>query len=301
MKDPAALMYIDTWLTSTAEMDADCRGWYLNLILHQYDKGSLPNDIEKLAQLAVVKFSEFERFKKVFNQVLKDKFKQNTDGRLVNDKTSEVLRKREQFKGKRSKSGSIGVIVKLANSLGFTESEKHKLKTELYNDEIDIEQAKNKQMLKQVLELYRNVDKDVDIDKEGKKERNNINAPSINEVIEYVVGCGYPQSIAEKFHAHYTVRGWVVKDGSKVDNWKALLNSTWFKNKKKSVVKAPPLEPGWKYVGMSEAYDIVRDQNNVSLSEQVKIGAGDDYVRKMMNRNPSYHNVGEGWKYRKTT
>lgn len=137
--------------------------------------------------------------------------------------------------------------------------------------------------------------------KEGKKERNNINAPSINEVIEYVVGCGYPQSIAEKFHAHYTVRGWVVKDGSKIDNWKALLNSTWFKNKKKSVVKAPPLEPGWVYVGLSEAYDIVRDQNNVSLSEQVKIGAGDDFVRKEMNRNPSYQNVGEGWKYRKTT
>ena len=72
--------------------------------------------------------------------------------------------------------------------------------------------------------------------KEGKKERNNINAPSINDVIEYVVECGYPQSIAEKFHAHYTVRGWVVKDGSKVDNWKALLNNTWFKNRKRSSI-----------------------------------------------------------------
>ena len=49
---------------------------------------------------------------------------------------------------------------------------------------------------------------------------------------------------------------------------------------------------------MSEAYDIVRDQNNVSLSEKVAIGAGDDYVRKMMNMNPSFHTVGEGWKYR---
>ena len=63
----------------------------------------------------------------------------------------------------------------------------------------------------------------------------------------------------------------------------------------------PIVEPGWVYVGLSEAYDIIRDQNNVSLSEQVKIGAGDDFVREMMNRNPSYHNVGEGWKYRKTT
>ena len=60
----------------------------------------------------------------------------------------------------------------------------------------------------------------------------------------------------------------------------------------------PIVEPGWKYVDMSEAYDIVRDQNNVSLSEKVAIGAGDDYVRKMMNMNPSYKNVGKGWKYR---
>ena len=63
----------------------------------------------------------------------------------------------------------------------------------------------------------------------------------------------------------------------------------------------PIVEPGWVYVGLSEAYDIVRDQNSVSLSEKEAIGEGDDYVRKMMNINPSYHNVGEGWKYRKTT
>ena len=166
MKDPAALMYIDTWLSSTAEMDADCRGWYLNLTLHQYDKGSLPNDIEKLAQLAVVRFSEFERFKQVWEQVLKHKFKVCEDGRLRNEKAKEILRKREKFTEKRSKSGSVGVIVKLANTLGFTESEKNKLKTDLYNDEIDIEQAKDKQMLKQLLKLYRDVDEDVIVDEE---------------------------------------------------------------------------------------------------------------------------------------
>ena len=60
----------------------------------------------------------------------------------------------------------------------------------------------------------------------------------------------------------------------------------------------PIVEPGWVYVGLSEAYDIIRDQNSVSLSEKEAIGAGDDYVRKMMNINPSYHNVGKGWKYR---
>ena len=158
MKDPAALMYIDTWLSSTAEMDADCRGWYLNLILHQYDKGSLPNDIEKLAALAVVKFSEFKRFNELWEQVLKQKFKQNEDGRLENDKAKLILQARQTFKDKRSKSGNVGVVCKLAKNLGFNESEIKRLKDELYSGKIDIEQAKDEQMLKQVLKLYRIVD-----------------------------------------------------------------------------------------------------------------------------------------------
>ena len=161
MKDPAALMYIDTWLTSTAEMDADCRGWYLNLILHQYDKKSLPNDIEKLAVLASVKFSEFQRFKQVFEQMLKQKFDIGEDGRLRNKKADEVLQSRKKFTDKRSKSGSVGVVVKLARTIGYKPNEIELLKADLYLEKVDIEQAKDKQMLKQMLKLYRNVDEDV--------------------------------------------------------------------------------------------------------------------------------------------
>lgn len=306
MKDPAALVYIDTWLSSTAEMDADCRGWYFNLILHQYDKESLPNDIEKLAQLAVVKFSQFERFKQVFEQVLKEKFEVCEDGRIRNKKASDIIRGRKKFTEKRSKSGSVGFIVKIANELGFSDSEKHKLKTDLYSDKLTIEEAKDKQVLKQMLELYRNVDEDEDIDrkedssKERKKGRSNPNAPTEKEVIEYVVGCGYSQSLAEKFYARYTVSGWVVKDGSPIENWKGLLHNAWFNKVQKSNVKAPALDPGWVYVDMNKAYGIVRETYNVKLSEKEKIGAGDDYVREMMNIHPAFESEGDGWKYRQS-
>lgn len=157
-KDPAALIYIDTWLSSTADMDADCRGWYLNLVLHQYDKGSLPNDIERLAQLASVRFSEFDRFKQVFEQVLKQKFGLCDDGRLRNAKADNIIQGRQKFTDKRSKSGSVGVIVKLAASLGFKKKEIDRLKNDLYSNQLDIEQAKNKQLLEQMLKLYRNED-----------------------------------------------------------------------------------------------------------------------------------------------
>lgn len=157
MKDPAALFYIDTWLSATAEMDSDVRGWYLNLILHQFDKKDLPNDVEKLAVLAGVKFSEFERFKQVLEQVLKQKFKQNEFGRLENAYAKTILQGREIFKDKRSKSGNVGVVVKLALSIGFKDSHIKRLKKELY--EMDIEQIdkhKHKQVLEQVLKLYIN-------------------------------------------------------------------------------------------------------------------------------------------------
>ena len=164
MKDPAALFYIDTWLSSTAEMDADCRGWYLNLILHQYDKGSLPSDIEKLGQMAGVKFSEFERFKQVFEQVLKQKFEQNDEGRLENPKVSEMLQKRNQFKDKRSRSGKIGYIVKTANKLkSYGDKEIEYLKDYCYNlEEEELNKLNDKQklrhLLKHLLKLYKNGD-----------------------------------------------------------------------------------------------------------------------------------------------
>jgi len=148
-KDPAVLFYIDNWLVSTKEMKADERGWYLNLILHQYDKGSLPNDIEELANLADVRFSEFETFKQKWKQVLKQKFQSNEQGRLENEKVKEILIKREKFKDKRSTAGIIGYIVKYAkNELNCNDSEIDFIKRNLEVSKIDI---KDKQVLKQVL------------------------------------------------------------------------------------------------------------------------------------------------------
>lgn len=159
-KDPAALLYIGTWLTATAEMDADARGWFLNLVLHQFDKGSLPNDVEKLAVLACVKFSEFERFKQVLNQVLMQKFKVNDEGRLENGYANTIITGREQFKDKRERSGNIGVVIKTAKSIkGYDYKAIVWLKERLYiGTDDDIEQAKDKQVLEQMLELYKNKD-----------------------------------------------------------------------------------------------------------------------------------------------
>jgi hypothetical protein len=181
MKDPACLFYIDTWLSATAEMDSDVRGWYLNLILHQYDKKDLPNDLEKLAVLAGVKFSEFERFKQMFEQVLKHKFELNESNRLENNYAKSILTNREQFKDKRQKSGNIGVVIKLAKTLdGFNSHYIERLKNDLFLLEVcDIEKHKDKQVLEQVLKLYinenKNINKDIVINNDNVKEMANFN------------------------------------------------------------------------------------------------------------------------------
>jgi hypothetical protein len=207
-KDPACLFYISDWLTSTAEMDADCRGWYLNLILHQYDKQSLPNDVEKLAVLCNVKFSEFERFKQVFEQVLKQKFELTDENRLKNKVAEKILQGRELFKEKRSQSGKLSYILKYfrRNYKKQMDSAFEKfIKNNISIDEID---TKNEQMLKQVFEhlfeLYRNENenenKDINVNKNIKEREQEFK----ERVFKFTQ---YPQSMLIAFFNYWSQYG----------------------------------------------------------------------------------------------
>jgi len=168
-KDPAALFYISTWLTATAEMKAYERGWYLNLILHNFDKGDLPVDMEELANLAGVRISEFEMFKQSWQHALQHKFNTCSNGtRLTNSVAAEIIRKREMFKDKKSHAGKVSSIVqkamKLSDDQGFIAYVKENI------DSIDL--SENQHMLQHMLQLYTNKDintnRDIDvIRKEG--------------------------------------------------------------------------------------------------------------------------------------
>ena len=164
MKDPAVLIYFDKWISSTNGMRAEFRAWYFDLMIYQYDKGSVPNDLDEIAGICRVRPSEYDLFKQMVKQVLEQKFVL-TDGVYKNSVVDEVLRKREAFTDKRSKSGNIGVIIKLASTIkGFTSKLIDRLKEDLFK--MDIEQVlkhKDKQVLEQVLKLYINVDVDKDI------------------------------------------------------------------------------------------------------------------------------------------
>ena len=113
-KDPAFLMYYKQWIVSTAGWDADIRGWYVNLLCHQADKpDGLPNDLESLAELAGVKFSQFERFSECWKRTLEAKFKANEQGKLYNDTQKKVIDNRSAFSEKQARRGLIGYFIKV--------------------------------------------------------------------------------------------------------------------------------------------------------------------------------------------
>jgi len=62
---------------------------------------------------------------------------------------------------------------------------------------------------------------------------------------------------------------------------------------------AGDLEDGWRFVPMSEAYEVVRDLSPTSMHEAELRGEGDEYVRKVMNARVQYEVHGNAWKTRK--
>lgn len=243
MKDPAVLFFISDWLTATAEMDADVKGWYLDLILHNYDKGSLPNDVEILAKLAGVKFSEYDRFKQMFEQVIKHKFEQIEDNRLTNHRTSHVLQSREMFKDKRSHAGKTSYLMKYFAKNFPKEYANQDIKRYVkqeFDYSIDLtNEHMLKQMFKQMFELYINgygnenrIDNEV-ITIEPKK--NKLKKPTESEFLEYgseqLVSLGkdpdnFQIALKSKFKS-WEESGWINgKTNKPIENWKSTLVNT---------------------------------------------------------------------------
>lgn len=241
MKDPAVLFYISDWLTSTSEMDSDCKGWYLNLILHNYDKGSLPNDIEKLAVLAGVKFSEFKRFEQVFEHVLRQKFKPIDEQRLSNLKAQTILKDRECFKDKRSEAGKKSYLMKFF-AKNYNKQYKDKKIYNFVNLNIDTNidtknQTEIEHMFKHLFELYISENESVNKDEEIKE----VIIPTLKEFGEFALE---KKPMVDKLSVKLKYEAWVQngwKDGNnnKIVNWKSKLLNTLDHLKETKITEQP--------------------------------------------------------------
>jgi hypothetical protein len=233
MKDPAVLIYFDKWISSTNGMKAEFRAWYFDLLIYQYDKGAIPNDMDEIAGICRVRPSEYDLFKQMVKQVLEQKFKLGEDNMYRNPIASDVLRKREEFIEKRSRSGNIGVVIKSALTIKGFKPHINKLKEKLFNmSDTEIENLKDKQVLEQMLKLFINVNVDEDINLfkyvlDNKKDT----IPTIEEFLEYVQTQLKEDYPIKKFSAEMKYKSWIEngwKDGNntKIKNWKSKILNT---------------------------------------------------------------------------
>ncbi len=93
---PYMPLMMGDWIRGTRSMRAEVKGVYIGLLIHQYDEGWLPADIETLSLIEpeVGKVWVF----------LKDKFEEFEPGKLRNKKLEDV----RDFWSKQAKNGSKG-------------------------------------------------------------------------------------------------------------------------------------------------------------------------------------------------
>jgi len=82
-KDPAILFYYKDFDSDTADWEADAVGWYMRLLIFQSGNGYVPSGIEDLAQVARVRFSDYQTFCERWAKRLACKFETLSEGKLT--------------------------------------------------------------------------------------------------------------------------------------------------------------------------------------------------------------------------
>lgn len=112
---PYMKFYVDDWLASPAvdAMDHEQRGWYLHLLLRQWQEGALPSDDEKIRKK--LKISP-KKFQKKFPQV-KNCFKifGSSGEFMANERTLAIYQEMQESSQKRADAGAASGAARRRN------------------------------------------------------------------------------------------------------------------------------------------------------------------------------------------
>lgn len=120
-QDPCFMMYSRDWIEGTAEMRPEEKGIYIDLLCHQHQKKSLPNDTFRLAKLCHISEEEFLKHW----DFVKVKFEIDGKGRLHNKKLLSVTDQRIEFSTLKTIRGLFGYAI---NQVKYSESDRHILR-----------------------------------------------------------------------------------------------------------------------------------------------------------------------------
>ncbi len=139
-KDPAFLFYSKDWLEGTAEMMPEEKGVYMDLLSHQHQKGSLPNDPKRLARMVGLSLEEFNKIW----ETISEKFIEN-HGRLCNDRLKKETDSRAEKACKKRVSGTFAAVIRESS---VSDSVKSKIKKEFsVSDFLDVKTEELNQII----------------------------------------------------------------------------------------------------------------------------------------------------------
>lgn len=76
-----------------------------------------------------------------------------------------------------------------------------------------------------------------------KRVVNKFTPPSLDDVIFYFTENGYSKELAQKAFKYYETGNWKDGKGNQVKNWKQKMQSVWFKEENKTIVKPKFISP----------------------------------------------------------
>lgn len=156
MTDFAFLLYKEKWYETTRLMSAESKGWFIDLICHQSDKGIIPKDIDDLAVICRVKFKDFEKFKSALSVEVLLNFVECDEG-YVNEFYQDKFSKRKEYKSIKSEAGKMSSIAKKARKLCDDENWVKYAKDNFdYQQNSTKDTTQTQQILQHMLQLYRN-------------------------------------------------------------------------------------------------------------------------------------------------
>jgi len=100
-KAPAFQFYADDFLAGTSDMSAEEVGGYIRLLCHQWTKGGIPNDPDRVARIAGLMGSPCVGY-------VMAKFRLSDGHTLKNERLEKVREEQNAFKARQSAAGSNG-------------------------------------------------------------------------------------------------------------------------------------------------------------------------------------------------
>jgi uncharacterized protein YdaU (DUF1376 family) len=100
-KAPAFQFYADDFLAGTSDMSAEEVGGYIRLLCHQWTKGGIPNDPERVARIAGLMGSPCVGY-------VMAKFRLSDGHTLKNERLEKVREEQNAFKSRQSAAGTNG-------------------------------------------------------------------------------------------------------------------------------------------------------------------------------------------------